>query len=108
MDLPQIEVIGLETPQRFFQHLGGQRTVPAVRAHFRHQKNAIAAALQGLAHPVFRFAAVVLPAVVEKGDAAIDGLMHNLNGGLLAFSIAQVMPAKPQRGNLIAMPAEIS
>jgi hypothetical protein len=53
MNLPQIEVIGLEAPQRFLQHLGGQGSVPAMRAHFRRQKNAITAALQTFAHPVF-------------------------------------------------------
>jgi hypothetical protein len=53
MNLPQIEVVGLQAPQGFFQHLGGQGSVPAMRAHFRHQKHTIAAALQTLAHPVF-------------------------------------------------------
>jgi hypothetical protein len=34
--------------------------------------------------------------------------VHDLNGGLLVFSVAQVMPAQAQRGNLITMLAEVS
>ena len=45
--------------------------------------------------------------VVEKGDATVDRLVHDLDGRLLVFSVAQVVPAQAQHGNLIAMVAEV-
>jgi hypothetical protein len=50
----------------------------------------------------------VLPAVVEKSDAAFLDSCTIWTGGLLVFSVAQAMPAHAQHGNLITMFAEVS
>jgi hypothetical protein len=47
-----------------------------VRADLRHQENFVAPAFQAFAHPVFRFAAVVFPAVIEKIDSRVHRLVH--------------------------------
>jgi|HubBroStandDraft_6_1064221.scaffolds.fasta_scaffold309830_2 hypothetical protein len=52
MDLPQIEMIGLQSPQRLLQHLHSQRCVPAVSAYLGHQKCVIAHTAQTLSQPV--------------------------------------------------------
>ena len=99
VDLPQVEMIGLQPAQRLFQHLHGEASVAAVRADLGHQEDFVAAALQALAHPVFGFAAVVFPAVVEERDAAVDGLLNESNGGGDVGSVAEVMAAEAECRN---------
>ncbi len=74
VDLPKVEVVGLEPPQGLFEHSHGEVLIAPVRANLGHKKDMIAEALERFAHPLFGFATMVLPAVVEEGDAAIDGV----------------------------------
>ena len=77
-----------------------------MRAHFGHQKHVVAAALQAPSQPVLAFAVVVLPAVVEEGDARVYGLLHHTDGLIHAFRIAQMVPAHAQNRNVYARFAE--
>ena len=49
--LPQVEVVGLKTTQRLFEHLHGERSVAAVSAHLGHDEGFVALALETQAHP---------------------------------------------------------
>lgn len=96
VDLPQVEVIGLKAAKRFFEHEKSQTRIAPVRARFCHEEDLLAKALQTCAHPDFRFPAPILPAVIEKGDAAIDSLVNDLNGGLGIWSLSQVVAAEAE------------
>ena len=59
-----------------------QRQVGAacVRADLGHEKDLVAPALEPAAEPILGTAIPVLPAVVVKGDAGVDGLVNEPNG----------------------------
>ena len=93
VDLPEVEMVGLQAPQRLLQHLHGQFLAAAVRANLGHQEDFVAPALEAAAHPVFRLAVVVFPAVVEERDARVDGLVDQLDGVVHGLQIAEMMSA---------------
>ncbi len=71
VELHQVHMVGLKTLERFINLPGGGRLGAPV--NFAHQKRLGAVAvLQRLAHAQFAHAAVVIPAVVQKVDAAIQ------------------------------------
>ena len=78
----------------------------AVGADLGHEEDLVAPALEPPAEPVLGPAVPVFPAVVEKGDAGIDGLVDEPDGLLHGFEIAEVMAAEPQRRHLDAGAAE--
>ncbi len=106
VDLPEIEMVGLQAAERLFEHFHGEARFAAVRADLGHQENFVAAALQALAHPVFGFAAMVFPAVVEEGDAAIDGFLDDSNRSGDVWRIAEMVAAKAERRNTDVVPAK--
>ena len=71
-------------------------------ANFGHQEGLIAAALQSLAHPVFTFAAMIFPAVIEESDAAIEGFVDQGDGGRFIFGGAEMVAAHAERGDFYA------
>jgi hypothetical protein len=82
MELHQVNVIGLETLQRFVDLLCRRGFCAAV--NLGHQEYFVAVtACQRLTHPHFADAVVVIPAVIHEGDAMIDGAADELNGFLL-------------------------
>ena len=52
VDLPQVEVIGLQPPQRLLEHTEGQRSAPAVRADLGHQEDLVPTTLERPAEDV--------------------------------------------------------
>ena len=94
MNLPQIQVIGLQPPQRLLQHLHREILIAAVGADLGHQEHAVAPALQRFAHPVFGLAAMIFPAVVEEVDPAVDRLVDDPDRRLLVLRVAEVMSAE--------------
>ena len=108
VNLPEVEMIGLQPAQRLFQHLHRQSRLAAVGADLGHQEDLVATALQAFAHPDLRLAAVVLPAVVEEGDAAVDGLLHEANRCLLVGRVAQVMATHTQGRDLDVALSELA
>src|ERR1019366_7925870 len=82
MMLHQIDMIGLQPFQASLDlplgHLFG------APVDLRHQKYFLAiAVLQGLPHPDFALAFVVVPAVIHEGNAAVDTSSHQANAVLL-------------------------
>jgi hypothetical protein len=95
MNLPEIEVVGLQSPQRLLQHFGGEPRFATMRTHLCHQKDFVAPALEALPHPIFRFPTMVFPAVVEERDPAIHGFLDNSNCGRKIGRIAEMMATEP-------------
>ena len=83
VDLPEVDVVGLQPAQALFEHLRGERGVAAVGADLGHQEGLVAPALEALAQPVFGLAPAVLPAAVIEGDAAVESRVDKLDRGLL-------------------------
>ncbi len=108
VDLPEIEMIGLQAAEGFFEHLEGEAGVAAVGAGLGHQKDFVAAALEAGAHPNFGFAPAVFPAVVEEGHPTVDRLMNDFNGGFLVGSVAKMVAAKAECRNFGVRATELS
>jgi len=66
-------MIGLQPLERFIHLAGGGRLGAPV--HLAHQEHLLPVAVaQGVAHTNFADAAIVVPAIIHKGDAAVDEL----------------------------------
>ena len=102
MNLPEVEVIGLEAAQGLVEHGGGEGSVASVSADLGHEEDLFATAFEAFAHPYFRLAAMVLPTVVKEADAAIDGLLNESDGGFFVGSVAEMMSTHAESGNLLA------
>ncbi len=104
--LPQIQMVRLQTAQRFLQHAQAERLIAPVRADLGHQEHALANALQPAPHPFFALAAVVFPTIVEGCDAAVYRFAHQAHRSRLIFGIPQVVSAIAQCRHLHVMAAE--
>ena len=93
MNLPQVEPVGAQPPQRLLEHLRGGRGPAAVGADLRHQKHFVAATLQRAAHPVFGTAVEILPAVVQERHPGIDRFVDQANRVLDEPEFADVVSA---------------
>ena len=106
VELHQVDVIGLETLERLVDLAGGFRFGAAV--DFGHEEDFVAITVgEGLAHADFTDAAVIVPAVVHEGDAAVDGLADELDGFIFAEAgLADVEAAEADGGDTFAGAAE--
>src|SRR5579875_1091964 len=77
-------------------------------AHLGHEEHLLAFALESRAHPHFGLAAMILPAIIEECDAAIDGAGNDLLGGFLVLRVAKVMAAEAERRNFDSGFSELS
>src|ERR1700691_1928012 len=82
--LPDIEMIGLQTSQRFFKLAHGDILVTPMRTDLRHNDGAVPLALERATQPLLAQALMIFPGIVEEVDAGIQSLIDNLGG----FSIA--------------------
>ena len=106
VDLPQVEVVGLQSLQRLVELPQGDLLVAAVGADLGHQEDLVAPTLEGLAHPLLALAVVVLPGVVEEVDAGIDRLVDDGDGFLEGRGVAQAVAAQPDDGDRLLGPPE--
>ena len=101
-------MVGLQALQRLVELPQADLLVAAVRADLGHQEDLVAPALEGLAHPLFALAVVVLPGVVEEVDAGIDRLVNDGDGFLEGRGIAQAVAAQPDdRDRLLGAPERL-
>jgi hypothetical protein len=105
--LPEIEMIGLQTPKRLLQHEQGKAAIATVRASFCHEKNFVTVAFEARAHPDFSLAAAILPAIVVEGDSTVDGLMNDLDCSFCVRSFAKVVTTESERRNLCFRATEL-
>jgi hypothetical protein len=99
MNLPQIEMVRLQTPKRLFEHLQSQTCISPVRTRFCHQKYFVTASLQASSHPELGLTSPVFPAVVVESNSVVDGFLNNANRSFFIGCVAQVMTAKAKNGN---------
>ena len=79
-------MIGLQPLERLLNLPGGGLFGPAV--DLGHEEDLLAVAVaQGLAHADFAVAVVVVPAVVQKVDAAVDRGADDADALLLVFRL---------------------
>ena len=101
MDLPQVQVIGPQTPQRLLELAHGDRRVAAVRADFRHQEDRVPPIGDGASHPALTLPFVVLPGVVEEVDPGIDRFMNDSHGFGNGPGLAKVIASETDDRNLV-------
>ena len=102
MNLPKVEVIGLQTAEGVLELLQGDLLVTPVRTDFGHEDNLLATTLNRLAHEFLGSSAVVFPGVVEEGDPCFDGFVQNANGLGLLLDTTPMGAAKTQRRDIHA------
>ena len=84
MDLPHVEVVGLEALEGFFELLHGDVFFAAVGADLGHDDGLVAFAFEGVPTTFFALAFVVLPGVIEEVDAVVEGLGDHVVDFVLA------------------------
>jgi len=72
VNLPEVDVIGLESAQTLFEHLSSERAISAMRADLCHEEDFVTPSFEAFAEPVFGLTAAILPATVIEGDAAVQ------------------------------------
>ena len=104
--LHEIDAIGLQPFERLVElpHRFGVRSP----VDLRHQKDLLPVAiLERLSHAGLARAVVVVPAVVQEVDAAVDGRSNDPEAERLVDPFQSEMPAsKADRGNAFSCPAQ--
>ena len=89
-------MVGLKTAQRLIEHLHGERTVAAVSADLRHHESFVAPAFEAHPKPGLGFAEIVLPGIVVKRDAPVEGAVDNFDRSFLIFRAPKMMTAETE------------
>src|SRR5438132_3376004 len=101
MVLHQIHVIGLQALERFVDLPGGSLFRTAV--DLGHEENFLPVPLaQGLAHANLASPVMVVPGVVQDGDAMSDRARDDTNALLLVIGPANGVPALADQRHLVA------
>src|SRR5438132_4976616 len=105
--LDEVDAIDPEPPERFFQLAG--RLLLRTAIDLRHEKGLLAVAVaQGLSHADLARPFVVVPAVVEEVDAAVQGRAHDPDGQpLIDVAQAQMPTADADGGYFLSRRSEI-
>ena len=106
VNLPEIEMVGLQPSQGFFQHGHGQGCTAPMRADLGHQEDLVPTALETAPEPILCPAVPVLPTVVEKRDSRVDRLMDQLDRKVDGLGVAQMVATHSECGNLYVRPSE--
>src|SRR5258708_2871618 len=72
VNLPHIEVIGLQTNKRRFQHAHGKVLLAAMRADAAHNDGLVSPSLESNAKTLFTETAEIFPCIVKDVDAVVD------------------------------------
>src|SRR5215469_16255844 len=107
VELQQVNVVRLKTPQRFLDLRGGTRFCPAI--NFRHQKGFVTITiLEGLTHANFALAAVIVPAVIQEIESFVEGLANDRDAFVGITLRTQVVAADADERNLFARAAKFA
>src|SRR5260370_16471379 len=90
VNLPQIEMVRLQTPKRLFEHLPSQPCISPVRTRFCHQKYFVTASLQASSHPDLGLTSPVFPAVFVATNSVVAGFLNNANPSFFVVRVAQL------------------
>ncbi len=91
MDLPQVQMVGLQPPQRLFQLPHGNVFAAPMSADLGHHHSVLPLAFERCAHNFFTVPIVIIPGIVEEVDSRIHRNRDNLVGVFLIFRRAQVI-----------------
>jgi hypothetical protein len=106
MKLPEVDVVRLQPAEAVLKMRFRARVVPV--ANFAHEENLLAAAVhrERLAHDFLGVAVMVIPTIVEEGDAFIKGRMHDANRfGVISYG-ADVPSSQGNDGYAHSCPAQ--
>ena len=103
VDLPQVQVVGSQPPQRLVELAHRDPRVAAVRADLRHQEHRVAAIGNRASHPLFALAPVIFPGIVEEVNAGVYCFVHDAHGFGAVFRVAEVVAAESDDGDAIGM-----
>jgi len=102
VNLPDIEMIGLQTGQRRIQHAHRNVLIGAMRADGAHDDDFVSFAFKGDAKLLFAEASVKLPGIVEDVDAVVDGFGNHIVHLSLIGNGAEMETANAQDGTFKA------
>ena len=108
VNLPEIEMVGPQAPQRFVELAHRDLGVASVRADLGHQEHRVPAILDRASHSPLALAVVILPGVVEEVDAGVDRFVNDPNRLGDGPGFAEVIAAESEDGHQVAMPAKQS
>src|ERR1022692_1300604 len=105
--LNQVDVIRLQSPQRFIDLPGRGVLRPAIE--FSHQEHFLSVPVtERKPHAPLAFPIVVIPAVVHEGDAAVDRTADDANPFVRVLRATDVMAAQPDRRHFFVGVSEAS
>ena len=104
--LNQVDMAGLETLQRLVDLPGGGSLGPAIE--LSHEKGLLAIAVaESFSHADFALSVVVIPAIIEEIDAAIERGPDDGDADLGILRTADVMAPEANGGDFLAGVAEL-
>ena len=103
--LPQVDPVGAEPAQAVVEALHRARMIAL--AVLGHEEHLVAPAVrQRASHDLLGAAIVVIPAVVEEGDAFVDGGVHDADGLARILHGADVPSAEAEDRDALARPPQ--
>ena len=102
MNLPDVEMIGLQTGKRRIQHAHRNVLIGTMRTDGAHHDNFVSFALEGDAKPLFAQTSMKLPGIVENVDSVVDGLGNHIVHLTLINNSAEMEAAHAQDGTFKA------
>ncbi len=103
VDLEEVHVVGAEAPERVIELPG--RFLRRAPVELRHDEGAVAeAARERLAEALLAVAVVVVPAVVEEGEAVVHRLVHDTHGDRAARDPEVIPPETEHRDRRAGAP----
>src|ERR1700682_6076878 len=107
VELEKIDLVGLEAAQRFIELRGGE--LPGLTVDLGHEEGLLAVAVaQRLAHADFAVAAIVVPAVVEEVDTAVECGADDADAFLFVGLNTEMPAAQANNRDTFAAAAELA
>jgi len=101
MELEEVDRVRLQSAERFVNLPCSHILHLAV--NLGHQENSLPVTIpQGLTHAHFAFAVVIVPTIIEKIDALIDGGSNDANALPFVFLGADMVTAQAHKRHLLA------
>src|ERR1700730_1877118 len=100
MNLPEVQMVGLQSAQRLVKLSHRYIFAAPVGTHLCHHEGLISFTFKGDAKPFFTHAIVIIPGIVEKINSCIEGTADEFRGFLLIASCAEMVSAHADSRNL--------
>ena len=104
--LPEVEIIRSQPSQRLLELPHRHFRVAPVRADLRHQENRFTTIFDRATHPLFAFAVVIFPGVVQEVDTRIDRGVNNPHRFGHRIGFAKMISAEADDGDEVWMASE--